>query len=122
MFKTMCVAVVASFALLAGTTGVAQADPTVGRFARIDVAPAHGTVAWNMTFRGNETTRIRISGDGDTCLELRVYNQFGKLVISDTVGFGDDRGVLVFPFKTAEYKIEVRNIGRVPNRFAIVVD
>jgi hypothetical protein len=122
MFKAMCVAVVASFALLAGTTGVAQADPTVGRIIKVDNVKAGQTDVWTFRLRGDEVTRIRLAGDGDTCLELRVYDENGNLIASDTYGLGDRREVMVRPFWTGPFKVCIKNLGPVSNNYVLMLD
>jgi hypothetical protein len=100
----------------------ASADPTFGDIAKIDVVGAMRTDIYTVAFNANELTRIRVNGDGDTCLELRVYDQFGNLVRADTLGLGDDREVIVTPRWTGKFRIEVRNIGFVSNRYLFRVD
>jgi hypothetical protein len=109
--------------LVAGVgVGVAQADPLGGGKVAHEKVNAHSTDAYIIDLRGKETTRIRLHGDGDTCLELRVYDENGNLVAADTLGFGDDRQLLVRPRWTGPFKIEIKNLGKVYNRYTLILD
>lgn len=79
---------------------------------------AYSTDVFTVTFRGNEAATVIISGDGDTDLDLFVYDEFGNLVGSDTDG-SDDCVVRFWPGWTRTYRIEVRNLGAVYNRYEI---
>ncbi len=120
--KTLSVALVACSLFLAGSTGVVMADPVGGEIVKVDNVKAHHTDIWTVRLYGDETTRIRLSGDGDTCLELRVYDENGNLVASDTYGYGDDRQVVIRPYWTGSFRIKIRNLGSVSNNYVLVVD
>ena len=106
----------------AGFSGTAKADPIKGTLGGVYVLPGSTTDVFTVTLRGGELTRVRVCGDGDTCLELRVYDEFGNLVASDTLGFGDERRALVIPKFTGRFKVKVANIGTMSNKYAIVID
>jgi len=105
--------------LAAGTT---MADPLGGTIGGKYVAKAHTTDVFTVKLMGQETTRIRLVGDGDTCLELRVYDENGFLVATDTLGFSDIRQVYIKPKWTGKFRIEVSNIGSLPNQYVLVLD
>jgi hypothetical protein len=108
---------------LAALPGVSAAGPIPkGPLEATYVVPASSTDVLTVTLRGGELTRVRISGDGGTCLELRVYDENGNLLASDTFGLGDDRSAAVFPKQTGKVKIRVANLGINPNKYRIVVD
>ena len=83
--------------LLLLTATPVKADPVPGKIIHPDEVKANSTDSFTVRLRGEETTRVLLSGDGDTCLELRVYDENGNLVASDTRGGGDDRMVLITP-------------------------
>lgn len=70
--------------------------------------------------RGGEATTILVSGDGDTDLDLYVYDENGNLVESDT-DYTDDCVVRVYPRWTGPFTILVRNRGSVYNEYEIAV-
>ena len=124
MFRTT----IQSLVVLAGVAGgflavptPASADP-VNPFRRVETVPANTTDVYTSTLRGGEVTRIRVQGDGDTCLELRVYDENGNLIASDTLGGGDRREVQLIPKWTGSFKIKVKNLGSIGNRYVIVAD
>jgi hypothetical protein len=122
MFKTMCVTVVAGLAILAGSTGVAHADPLGGKIIKVDnVLPRH-TDTWTFILKGDEVTRIRLLGDGGTCLELRVYDENGNLIAADTFGFGDRREVNIRPYWTGPFMVRIKNLGPVSNTYVLGLD
>lgn len=123
--KTFCLWTAGLF--LAGTTvvatpTVARADPLGGRIVKVDTVRGGYTDTWTFALMGRETTRIRLEGDGDTCLELRVYDENGNLVAADTAGWGDSREVLVTPRRTGKFQVKIKNVGRIPNTYVMVLD
>ena len=70
------------------------------------------------TFRGGEVSVVRINGDGDTDLDVYVYDENGNLIASDTDGL-DFCVVRFVPSWTGQFRIVVRNLGGVYNRFTI---
>ena len=84
------------------------------------VAPLQADV-YKLTFRGGEVARAAVSGDGDTRLDLYVYDENGNLVTSQ-VGPGDDCLASWVPRWTGTFVLKVVNRGLLPNRYVIVAD
>jgi hypothetical protein len=107
-----------AFAALVAFGAVAQAGhirgPQIGN-ARCE---AFGTVVFNETFRGGEVAEFAIHGDGDTDLDVFVYDMEGRLV-AQGVGVTDRELVRWNVPQTATYRIVVRNLGNVWNRFGV---
>lgn len=82
------------------------------------VVTAGATNSYTVTFRGGEEAIVAISGDGDTDLDLLVYDEYGNLVAADD-GYSDDAIVRFYPRRTGRFIIRVKNIGRVANEFVI---
>ena len=97
---------------------VASADPVGGGVCRDATAGAHSTRDFNITLYGDETTQISLSGDGDTDLDLYVYDENGNLIASDT-GFSDQASVAIRPYWTGRFTIRVVNRGSVYNEFTV---
>lgn len=72
-------------------------------------------------FRGGENAVVGVSGDGDTDLDLYVYDENGNLVASDTNG-SDDCKVRFYPKRNGTFKIKVKNLGNVYNRYLLVTN
>lgn len=120
--KSLSLALVACGLFLVASNGGVQADPVGGKIVRIDNVKANDTDIWTFHLRGGEVTRIRLAGDGDTCLELRVYDENGNLIGSDTLGYHDVRQVSIRPYWTGPFQIKIRNVGRGSNTYVLALD
>jgi len=83
-----------------------------------EVVPARTIKTYSMTFLGGEVAVVAVVGDGDTDLDLEVYDAFGNLVASDH-GPTDTAVVRFFPLFTQVYTVKVINHGYVHNRFSL---
>lgn len=107
--------------LLGRIKAVAQMRPDVRgseggpKRANTDVK-AFGTDVITLRFKGGENAVVTISGDGDTDLDLFVYDENGTLIASDTGG-SDNCRVRFFPKKNGIFKIKVKNLGNVYNHY-----
>lgn len=79
---------------------------------------AFSTVVYQERFVGGEVAAISLRGDGDTDLDLYVYDENGNLV-AHSAGYSDRESVAWMPRWTGTFRIEVRNLGGVWNRFTI---
>lgn len=112
----------AIFGLLAALIIPTVASATVlnvGREVGSGTAPAIGSRWYTTNFVGGYTAGVLISGDGDTDLDLYIYDENGNLVCSSTTS-GDDEGCSFTPLWTGSFRIEVRNLGRLYNNFDII--
>ncbi len=82
----------------------------------IDRVRAGITDVYNVTFRGGEPAFLAISGDGDTDLDLYVYDQNGNLICASN-GPGDDEACRWYPRWTGPFIVRVRNLGGVYNQY-----
>lgn len=82
---------------------------------------AYATDVITVRFKGGENAVIAVSGDGDTDLDLYIYDENGNLVGADTNGL-DDCKVRFFPKWTGTFKIKVKNLGNVYNRYLLVTN
>ncbi len=87
----------------------------------VDVVKPLGTDQYRIAFRGNEIARFAVSGDGDTRLDLYIYDEFGNLVTSQ-VGPGDDCLASWVPRWTGDFIIRVVNRGIVSNRYIVLTN
>lgn len=115
--------IVSLAAVIALCLGVSFAD--AGRIPGpgIDTAvcQARGSVTYFDTFRGGEIARVAIVGDGDTDLDVFVYDMQGRLIVQG-IGRTDREVVTWVPNGTQQYRIVVRNLGNVWNRFSLATN
>jgi len=102
--------------LTAGTRGAVG-----GPKYTVERVNAYDTDYYVLTFAGLSTATVAISGDGDTDLDLRVYDENGNQIASD-VGSTDDASVTWTPAWTGAFRIEVKNLGGVYNQYVIVTN
>lgn len=99
----------------------AQADTVGGPKGADDSIEAYQTITYNASFYGNALARVGIIGDGDTDLDLYVYDENGNLIASDTAA-GDRCYVSWVPKWTGRFIIKVVNRGSVYNDFRLRTD
>lgn len=73
---------------------------------------------YNVRFYGGEPAIVTVVGDGDTDLDLRIYDQNGNLICRDT-DYTDRNYCRWQPLWTGNFRIKVTNLGRVYNRYTI---
>lgn len=76
---------------------------------------------YTASFVANQLAEILVSGDGDTDLDLYVYDSNGNLIASDT-DYSDDCYVRWVPAWTGRYTVRIVNRGPVYNRFVILTN
>lgn len=94
---------------------------TVGPTRHYDDVLAGHTDIYTMTFRGGEEAIVVVSGDGDTDLDLYVYDENGNFIGSDVDGT-DDCVVSFTPRWTGKFKIKIKNLGRVYNHYLLATN
>ena len=68
-----------------------------------------------------EVARVALSGDGDTRLDLYIYDENGNPVESQ-VGPGDDALASWVPLWSGKFTIKVVNRGLLANRYVLVTN
>lgn len=82
---------------------------------------AKATDVFPISFRGGEQAVVSVSGDGDTDLDLFVFDQKGNLIASATDGT-DDCIVRFYPLNSGLFIIRVKNLGSVYNRYVLATN
>ena len=82
---------------------------------------AKSYTTYTQKFWADELAEVAVSGDGDTDLDLYVYDQNGNLIVSDT-DYSDDCYVRFVPRWTGAFRIKIVNRGNVYNNFALVTN
>lgn len=113
----------ASIALVAALSAASplSAGALPGPKATREVVSADSTDTYSVIFEGLERAEIAVIGDGDTDLDLYVYDEFGNLIESDDDST-DQCYVTFFPRRTGRFTIRIVNRGSVYNRYAIVTN
>ena len=83
-----------------------------------DIVLAKDYEDYVVKFWANELAEVCLSGDGDTDLDLFIYDKNGNLIGSDT-DYTDDCVVRWVPAWTGSFVIRVINRGRVYNNFIL---
>lgn len=108
----MALLAVASVASL----GEAGSDTGPGTYTRI-VEKYSSTTIFER-YVGKQVAVLELKGDGDTDLDIYVYDAAGNLVAWG-VGPTDRERVTFTPCVTGNYRIVIRNLGGVWNRFQL---
>jgi hypothetical protein len=100
----------------------ASAEPSPQSLGcNVDVAQAYQSTWLTSHFGTGETQHFSLYGDGDTDLDLFVWDAFGNLIAS-AESYDDVESLSVIAFRAQILYIEVRNLGSVWNEFAICVE
>jgi hypothetical protein len=103
--------------LIFGTANSSLAG-AVSKIDSMQRVEANSSQIYDIRFNGGELARVWIIGDGDTDLDLYVYDQRGRLVIKNE-NKTDNAQVYFSPQQTESYTVMVKNRGGVYNRFRL---
>lgn len=87
----------------------------------VTTAAANSTDTFVIRFRTNELAEILVSGDGDTDLDLYVYDSSGNLIEKDD-DYSDDCYVRWVPKWTGAFTVKVANRGGVYNKYIMLTN
>ena len=100
-----------------GVEPVADAEVTYDYLVdQTETVKANASDIYNVTLKKGETFYIYVSVDGDTDLDLFVYDENDNMVDSDVEG-DDECLCVVTPKWTGKFKIKIKNYGNVYNRY-----
>lgn len=92
-----------------------------GPIRHLDRVRPRITDVYTITFRGRRRAAVAISGDGDTNLDLLVYDENGNLICSSTSG-RDREGCAWTPKWTGKFRVKVRNYGYLHNSYWLLTN
>lgn len=107
-------------ALLLLASTLTLAGPVDGPQSNSTRVPSASYDTYRLAFYGGVTAGVAISGDGDTDLDLYVYDNNDNLICSST-SYGDDESCIWTPSWTGTFRIKIINRGNVYNQYTIVV-
>ena len=110
-----------TFLLAIGAAAQTFAGAVPGPKRTDERVQARSTDSYAVIFRQGEIARVALSGDGDTDLDLYVYDESGNLVASDDDEL-DDCYVSWAPRWTGRFTIKVVNRGYVANDYTILTN
>jgi hypothetical protein len=114
--KKIAVGLVAAMALSLVTLSIAQAAPPGPPMSGVRICQAFSSQTHYITYVAGQRAEFAIHGDGDTDLDIFVYDAQGNLVTSCT-GTSDIELAVWYPTATQQYRIVVVNLGSVWNRY-----
>jgi hypothetical protein len=127
-FKAAMIAVVAMVMTTSTANAASDNDATVTATetsetfyvdaGTTETVRAKSSDKYTYRFYAGETVYIYVNGDGDTYLDLYVYDENGNLIDSDT-DYGDTCLCSFTPRWTGRFTIKVKNLGNVYNRYKI---
>lgn len=82
---------------------------------------SHSYIQYVQAFYANQIAEVSVVGDGDTDLDLYIYDENGNLIVSDT-GYTDRCYVRWCPRWTGNFLVRVVNRGGVYNNFTIATN
>ena len=108
-------------ALIADARGSKARGATRGPSLHKDRVNANATDRYKLSFKAGETAKVAIVGDGDTDLDLYVYDSNGNEICHDT-DYSDQMYCQWTPRWTGTFKIHIVNRGGVYNRYTLATN
>ena len=99
----------------------AQRGAVNGPSRHYDAVNGKSTDTYQISFIANVLAEILVSGDGDTDLDLYVYDSNGNLIASDE-SYSDDCYVCWVPAWTGRFFVKIVNRGPVYNNYVILTN
>ena len=99
----------------------AQRGAVNGPTKHHDSVNGNSTDVYNINFVANQLAEILVSGDGDTDLDLYVYDSNGNLSQRET-DYSDDCYVRWVPAWTGRFTIKIINRGPLYNRYVLLTN
>ncbi len=82
---------------------------------------ANARVTWDCKRSYGTYSRVYLSGDGDTDLDVYVYDSYGNLITKDD-DYGDDCYVAWYCNRSQTYTLAIKNRGGVYNNYEILFE
>ena len=124
MMKKMMICMMMVLAAMVMNASGLQASPQSqdnSVTSHTDIVKANHTDNYRIYFYRGEEAEVLVIGDGDTDLDLYVYDDNGNLVASDT-DFSDNCYVSWTPRRSGYFTVKIKNLGNVPNCYLLMKD
>ncbi len=92
-----------------------------GAKASYKIVAGNSHIDYWITFLGGTVAEIAVVGDGDTDLDLFIYDENENLIIK-SVSYGDNCYVSWRPRWTGSFKVKIENRGKKENKFLIATN
>jgi len=89
-----------------------------GSYMTMDQVLGNHTDIWRITFQGGVSAGVILEGNGNTDLDLYVFDGNGNLICS-SLSYTDRESCYWTPLWTGVFQIEVVNLGPISNRYII---
>lgn len=96
------------------------ADPVNGPQSSNSAVLANSTDTYTVSFYGSENALVTLSGDGDTDLDLYIFDNNGNLICK-SITYGDDEYCSWTPSWTGRFTRKVVNRGSIRNYYRLEV-
>ncbi len=106
---------------MAKTAGTSTRGAIGGPYTLLKRVNNNSTNTYSVNFLAGELAEVAIIGDGDTDLDLLVFDQSGNLISADS-DYTDRCYVSWIPKWTGEYTIVVKNLGSTFNEFILITN
>ena len=83
-----------------------------------DMVRAGATDVYDIVFEGGEPAEVLVSGDGDTDLDLFIYDEHGNRICSDA----DETDTMMCSWQprwTGKFQLRIQNLGNVANIYTL---
>jgi hypothetical protein len=107
--------------LIDETAALASGPTDGGPKTHQDTAQPGSTDVYNVVFAGGQLAEVGIAGDGDSDLDLFVYDENDHLVCR-SAGSSDREYCRWWPRWTGPFRIEVQNLGGVANLYRLATN
>lgn len=111
----------AYLALIESVRALKTRRATGGPYHQVDRVQARDTDIWEIRFNGQELAEVGVAGDGDTDLDLYVFDSNGNLICSDT-DYTDRMYCSWNPRRSGDFLIKIKNLGGVYNQYEILTN
>jgi hypothetical protein len=111
----------AAAAILASNLSIAHAGTVGGSTRTVEQVKANITDVYNLSFIAGQEAIVDVKGDGDTDLDLYIYDSSGNLITKDE-DYTDHCVARWTPKWTGKFTIKIKNRGGVPNSYVMTTN